>query len=388
MSDGTLQTLDVTMLDDVGTGANQLIQLDSNAKIPACSGAAITGLSSVTKNASDPTPSTNPSGGVGSVWQNTTSGNMFICTDATAGSNVWINIGAGSGNVQPWFFGGTQYGYIYGGNSGPATSYVLPIEKWSMTSDANSTNAGDMGIGCTYNHSCQRSSTYGYITGGHQGSPRINNIQKWQFSTDGDSTDVADLTIAAAAAAGSSSSTHCYTMAGGTGFNQIDKFPTASDANATDVGDTVNTGTQGGGFSSETYGYKAGGWGAPCLDMIQKVSFATDGNAVDVSNLTVARSGRTTSCTETHGYKGPGECSQSTIDKHNFASGANATDVGDGPNIGWGTGGCASSAASGYWTNGVLSSNAINKYSHTTDGNATDIADIVTTRNESGGCHN
>ncbi len=41
-----------------------------------------------------------------------------------------------------------------------------------------------------------------------------------------------------------------------------------------------------------------------------------------------------------------------------------------------------------HWTDGVLSSNVINKYSHTTDGNATDIADIVTTRNESGGCHN
>jgi len=63
MSDGTLQTLDVTMLDDVNN-ASGLIQLDSNAKIPACSGAAITGLSSITKNASDPVLATNPSGGV------------------------------------------------------------------------------------------------------------------------------------------------------------------------------------------------------------------------------------------------------------------------------------------------------------------------------------
>ena len=101
MSDGTLQTLDITMLDDVGTGANQLIQLDSNAKIPACSGAAITGLSSVTKNASDPAIATNPSGGVGSVWQNTTSGEMFICTDATTGENIWTNIGDGTEDVSP-----------------------------------------------------------------------------------------------------------------------------------------------------------------------------------------------------------------------------------------------------------------------------------------------
>ena len=116
MSDGTLQTLDVSMLDDVGTGANQLIQLDSNAKIPACSGAAITGLSSVTKNASDPTISTNPSGGVGTVWQNTTSGEMYICTDATAGANVWTNVGPGTGNVEPSpGYQGETYGYATGG---------------------------------------------------------------------------------------------------------------------------------------------------------------------------------------------------------------------------------------------------------------------------------
>ena len=43
MSDGTLQTLDVSMLDDVNN-ASGLIQLDSNAKIPACAGAVFTNL--------------------------------------------------------------------------------------------------------------------------------------------------------------------------------------------------------------------------------------------------------------------------------------------------------------------------------------------------------
>ena len=100
MSDGTLQTLDVSMLEDVGTGANQIVQLDSNAKIPACSAAAVTNLPSITKSSSDPTISTNPSGGVGSVYQNTTSGEMYVCTDATASANVWKNVGAGTGDIQ------------------------------------------------------------------------------------------------------------------------------------------------------------------------------------------------------------------------------------------------------------------------------------------------
>ena len=130
MSDGTLQTLDVTMLDDVNN-ASGLIQLDSNAKIPACSGAALTNLPGVTKNASDPVVTTNPSGGVGSVWQNTTSGEMFICTDATAGSNVWTNIGAGSGDVEPATWYGSR-GVFAGGGSFTAILYVTI----STTSDA------------------------------------------------------------------------------------------------------------------------------------------------------------------------------------------------------------------------------------------------------------
>lgn len=46
----------------------------------------------ITKSASDPTVSINPSGGVGTVFLNTTSGDMYSCTDATAGSNVWTRI--------------------------------------------------------------------------------------------------------------------------------------------------------------------------------------------------------------------------------------------------------------------------------------------------------
>jgi hypothetical protein len=46
-------------------------------------------MNEITKSSSDPTISTNPAGGVGTVYLNTTSGDMYSCTDATAGSNVW-----------------------------------------------------------------------------------------------------------------------------------------------------------------------------------------------------------------------------------------------------------------------------------------------------------
>ena len=74
---------------DTGTAANKIVVLDGSAKIPAVDGSLLTGIVSYTKSASDPTISTNPSGGVGTEWVNHTTGKQFICTDATAGANVW-----------------------------------------------------------------------------------------------------------------------------------------------------------------------------------------------------------------------------------------------------------------------------------------------------------
>ena len=59
-------------------------------------------ISAITKVTSDPTKSTNPSDGVGSIYMNKNSGEMFCCTDATAGANVWTNVGEGTGNIFPF----------------------------------------------------------------------------------------------------------------------------------------------------------------------------------------------------------------------------------------------------------------------------------------------
>ena len=107
---------------DTGATAGKVVKLDGNAKLPAVSGAALTGIAGATKNASNPTISTNPSGGVGTEWQNTTTGEIFICTDATAGANVWVSTGGRSGNIAPnplgsnaYTLGGTSYGFSLGG---------------------------------------------------------------------------------------------------------------------------------------------------------------------------------------------------------------------------------------------------------------------------------
>ena len=57
-------------------------------------------LSDTTVATSDPTVTTNPPA-AGHIYVNKSSGEMFVCTDATNNANQWINIGEGTGNVIP-----------------------------------------------------------------------------------------------------------------------------------------------------------------------------------------------------------------------------------------------------------------------------------------------
>ena len=78
------------------------------ATLPAISGASLTNLpSEITKSSSDPTASTNPAGGVGTVFLNTTSGEIYSCTNATTNNNLWTNVGDGTGGIPVTYMSGT-----------------------------------------------------------------------------------------------------------------------------------------------------------------------------------------------------------------------------------------------------------------------------------------
>ena len=101
-------TLDAAEIPNLDAGKITTGSL-ANARVPA---SAVTqhAADEITKSSSNPTVSTNPSGGVGTVYLNTTSGEMFNCTNATAGSNIWTNVGDGTGGVPvpyPVATGGT-----------------------------------------------------------------------------------------------------------------------------------------------------------------------------------------------------------------------------------------------------------------------------------------
>ena len=65
-------------------------------RIPLTQTGAASGID--TKSVSNPTISSNKE--LGHLWLNTTTGEIYVLTDATTGANVWKNIGDGTGQ-QP-----------------------------------------------------------------------------------------------------------------------------------------------------------------------------------------------------------------------------------------------------------------------------------------------
>ena len=102
-----IPNLDATKITTGSIAEARLATLDAtkltgniaNARVPA---SAVTqhAANEITTSSSDPLITTNPAGGVGTVWANTTSGEMYICTNATTNDNVWKNVGTGVGSIS------------------------------------------------------------------------------------------------------------------------------------------------------------------------------------------------------------------------------------------------------------------------------------------------
>ena len=378
---------------------NSLSASKITGALPALDGSALTGISivnNITKSASDPTISSNPSSGLGTVWANTTSGETYVLTDATAGANVWTNVGPGTGDFRL-----SHQGTLSGYSAGSAPSSNV-IEKWSFTSDANATDVSDLLV-AQYAGSGSQDSTHGYIAGGISAGPQVavNTIQRFVFATGANAISVGTLAQTRAVTAGSSSFTHGYasggdnqpTMSTNAGINVIEKYAFASSGNGIDVGDVTSIRTSVSGVMSLTHGYVRGGrTGQPIVYKtdIEKFPFASDSNSSDLGDLISAGSnfGFNGQQSITHGYTtgGEGTGNGTRIQKHSFSSSANATSVGT-LAVTNSTGAGASSTTNGY-IGGGAGNNNIQKFSLSSDGNATNIADMTGTRNNQAGLSN
>ena len=356
--------------------------------MPAVDGASLTGIAGMTKTTSDPLITSNPATGVGTVWLNKSTSELFGCTDATTDENVWVNIGGGAGYVHDASsFQGEIAGFISSGHGGGA--YTNNIFRFSFIQDGNATDHGDLSkiryqasgsSSSTHGYTCggygpnpglsasrneidrfafssssnatqvgtlsatkrrcsgQSSSTHGYNSGG-DAPPPVDLIEKYSFASSSTVSNVGTMTIAKASCAGQNSSTHGYNS-GGTfvdgvpqPYNVIDNFPFASDTNATDVGNlTVSKVGGNGGCSSTTNGYHCGGYlPAPVATtrVIEKFSFASTNNASNIANLLTAQTGVTGTSAVNYGYVCGGGSSNNEIQKFTFAADADSTDVGD-----------------------------------------------------------
>ena len=108
ISDNTVYT---DVIEDSAITNNKILGISASkltGTLPALDGSALTGIVTLDpvliNETSNPTVSSMlaTGNGVGTIWVNSTTGAMFICTDATVGANVWLNVGGGSGNVVPY----------------------------------------------------------------------------------------------------------------------------------------------------------------------------------------------------------------------------------------------------------------------------------------------
>jgi hypothetical protein len=289
-------------------------------------------------------------------------------------------VAPGLNAIEGYTFQGTVSGYSSGGAGNPSGVLFNVIEKFSFSSDGNTTDVGDLTQG-RYQPAGQSSSVSGYTSGG--GPTPSNVIDKFPFASDGNATDVGDLTQARYEITGQSSAASGYTSGGfspavtPTILNTIDKFPFATDANATDVGDLTQGRYAVGGQSSTDNGYTSGGNNP--VNTIDKFPFASDANATDVGDLSVSRRRPAGQSSSVSGYSsGGGPIASNVIDKFPFASNANATDVGD-LSQARGRAASQSSTVNGYTTGGLDSGilNTIDKFPFSSDANATDVGDLI-----------
>ena len=123
--------------------------------------------SGLTKAAStgDPTatagdPATDRDESVGTRYINTTSGELFICTDATAGENVWKGQ-LGSEVKPPSYYGGRG---VFAGGQTPTRNEMSYV---TIASLGNASDFGDLtGVRSMSNGACSNG-TRGVFQGGY-----------------------------------------------------------------------------------------------------------------------------------------------------------------------------------------------------------------------------
>jgi len=203
-----------------------------------------------TESASNPTVSTNPDS-VGTRFINTTSGELFVCTDITAGENVWKGQ-LDTSISPPKYFGGR--GVWMGGYRTTANDDT--IDYITIASLGNATDFGDVTVSGTRDGNGLSNGTRGVCA--MYGNVTLEYIT---FASTGNSTDFGDSTLGRDPTGVSNGTRGCW--GGGVDSsvqqNIIDYITIATTGNAVDFGDLTDGRSIVGSLSNETRGLWCGG---------------------------------------------------------------------------------------------------------------------------------
>jgi|LWDU01.1.fsa_nt_gi hypothetical protein len=368
-----------------GAALTNLPSATLTGALPAVSGAALTGIiTGPTVSASDPVIDTNPAGGLGSQWANSTSGEFYICTDATTDENIWTNVGAGSGDIVPILFNGGRGIWV----GGMTTVEINNIDYITISTTGNATDFGDRTVTYQLAGSCSNGSRG--LTGGGWGPSNV--IDYVTFATPGNAIDFGNLTTTRGFFASLSNGLRGVWGGGVTYGNVIDYVTIATPGNAIDFGDLTIARRCSSGISNATRGLFAGaGNNSSNFNVIDYITIASAGNAIDFGNLSVARGGSASSAgteNDTRGIIAGGAPwtgnALNTIDYVTIATTGNATDFGDLTRTAYGVQGCSSGTrgvfGGGNLINSGQTTNILDYITIATTGNAIDFGDLTSVK--------
>ena len=175
-------------------------------------------------------------------------------------------------------------GGVYSGSNGATNNN---IDFFTMSSQADGLDFGDISIVSRGLAACSSPTRGIFFLGDNAGSTKVNTIEFVTISTTGNSSDFGDSTTTARYSSGFSNAVRGLKFGGndGSATDVIDFIEIATLGNALDFGDLLAATSDfgGTGFSSPTRGVVAGGGG---INTIQYVQFMTTGNAIDFGDLT------------------------------------------------------------------------------------------------------
>ena len=377
--------------------------------LPAIDGQFLSNLPAgeiMVKSAANPTNTANHS--AGTMWVNTTTGEMFVCTDATTDANAWTNVGPGETEVTtsyaPAGEQGMTYGYMCGSHTGAGMDPLAAIDKYAFASASNGiANVGTLSTtrnGPNTNHSW----THAFISAGAANN-YDTTIETFAFASDGACTNWADMAAHTQYGYGCGSSDkdggYGYLNGGrrtsGSGpsytTNKVSRFPFASQSNATNIGTLQmwqdcpgNTVDRVNGYANYHGGHDAGANSTPSYNY--RYAFSSSVSSSQFSNMLAGNwhyygegSQSATDGFLAGGYEpSTANYTAAQIQQHSFASLSNSALWGSLTHGRYGSA-CHSSPDHGWSTHGMAGSgwnqNCLDKFSFASAGNSTDVGDML-----------